>query len=142
MRPNTPEDYRPITLLNTNYKILSILIAARLRPILAELLHPSHYCGVSRNTIFDAVITIQNAIAYAETTLSPLFVVSLDFKQAFHRISHTYLLTVMRSYGFGAELIERIEMMYENATSFVQVNGHPSTTIQSNVECSRVVPSV
>jgi len=40
-RPHTPDDYRPITLLNTDYKILTRLIAACVRPILAELLHPS-----------------------------------------------------------------------------------------------------
>jgi hypothetical protein len=45
-RPHTPEGYRPITLLNTDYKKLARLITARVRPILAELLHPSQYCGV------------------------------------------------------------------------------------------------
>jgi len=54
-RRHTPEDYRPITLLNTDYKILAILIATGVRSILAEMLHPSQYCGVPRNTIFDAV---------------------------------------------------------------------------------------
>ena len=57
-RPHTPEDYRPITLLNTDYVILASLTAARVRPILAELLHPSQYCGVPGNTIFDAVTTV------------------------------------------------------------------------------------
>ena len=65
-RPHTPEDYRPITLLNTDYKILARLIAARVRPILAEILHHSQYCGVPRNTIFDAVVTIRDSIVYAE----------------------------------------------------------------------------
>ena len=63
-RPHTPEDYRSITLLKTDYKILARLIAARVRPILAELLHPSQYCGVPGNTIFDAVATVRDAIAY------------------------------------------------------------------------------
>jgi len=78
-RPHTPEDYRPITLLNTDYEILARLTAARVRPILTELLHPSQYCGVPGNTIFDAVATVRDAIAYAETTRRPLCVVSLDF---------------------------------------------------------------
>jgi hypothetical protein len=41
--PKTPADYRPITLLNTDYKILARTVANRLRPILAELLHPSQH---------------------------------------------------------------------------------------------------
>ena len=127
-RPHTPEDYRPITLLNTDYKILARLIAVRVRPILTEL-QPCQYCGVPGNTIFDAVATVRDAIAYVETTRRPLCVVSLDFKQAFDRISHTYLLTVLRSYGFDAGFIECIPMMYENATSVLQVDGHISTPI-------------
>jgi len=128
-RPHTPEDYRPITLLNTDYKVLARMIAARVRPILAELLHPSQYFGVPGNTIFDAVVTVRDAIAYAETTRRPLCVVSLDFKQAFYRISHTYLPTVLRSCGFGAGFIECIRKMYGNATSVIQVNGNISTPI-------------
>jgi hypothetical protein len=108
---------------------LARLIAARVRPILAEPLHPSQYCGVPGNTIFGAVATVRDAIAYAETTRRPLCVVSPDFKQVFDRISHTYLLTVLRSYGFDAGFIECIRMMYENATSVIRVNGHISTPI-------------
>jgi len=33
----TPEDYHPITLLNLDYKILVLIIAQRLRPLLADL---------------------------------------------------------------------------------------------------------
>ena len=107
-RPHTPEDYRPITLLNTDCEILARLTAARVRPILAELVHPRQYRGVPRNTIFDAVATVRDAITYAEATRRPLYVVSLDFKQAFDRISQTYLLTVLRSYDFESGFIECI----------------------------------
>jgi len=84
---------------------------------------------VPGNTIFDAVATIRDAIAYAETSRSPLCVVPLDFKQAFDRISQTYLLIVLRSYGFGVGFVECIRMMYGNATSVILVNGHISTPI-------------
>jgi len=99
------------------------------RPIIVELLHSSQYCGVPGNTIFDAVATVRVTIAYSETTLHPLCVVSLDFNQAFVRISHSYLLTVLRSYGFGAGFIECIRMMYGNAPSVLRVNGRISTPI-------------
>jgi len=128
-RPLTPEDYGPITLLNTDYKILARMIATRVRPILAELIHPSQNCGVHGNTIFGSVPTVQDAIAYAETTRRPLCVVSLAFKEAFDRISDTNLLTVLRRYGFDAGFIECIRMLYGNAKSVMQVNGHISTPI-------------
>jgi hypothetical protein len=128
-RPRTPEDYRPITLLNTDYKILARLIAARLSPILADLLHPTQHCGVPGTSIFDAVATLRDAIAYAETEQRPLCVVSLDFKEAFDRISHTYILSVLRSYGFSERFIASIRMMYEDTMSALQVNGHLSAPI-------------
>jgi len=61
--PKTPADYRPITLLNTDYKILGRIVASRLRPILTELLHPSQHGGVQGGGIFDAVATVRDAIA-------------------------------------------------------------------------------
>jgi hypothetical protein len=61
--PTTPADYRPITLLNTDYKILGRIVASRLRPVLAELLHPSQHGGVQGGGIFDATATIRDAIA-------------------------------------------------------------------------------
>jgi hypothetical protein len=128
-RPRIPEDYRPIALLNTDYKILARLIAARLRPILADLLHSSQHCGVPGISIFDGVATIRDVIPHTETEQRPLCVVSLDFKEAFDRISHTYILSVLRSYGFSERFIASIRMMYEDATSAVQVKGHLSAPI-------------
>jgi hypothetical protein len=59
-RPHQPSDYRPITLLNTDYKILARIMANRIRPTLEELLHPSQYCGQSGNTIFEAIATVRD----------------------------------------------------------------------------------
>ena len=95
-----------------------------------------------KNTIFDAVAAVQDAIAYAETTRRPLCVLSLDLKEAFDRISHTNLWTVMRSYGFGEGFIESIAMMYENTTSVVQINGQISMPIPFRCGIGQGCPSV
>jgi hypothetical protein len=106
--PTTPADYRPITLLNSDYKILVRIIANRLRPTLSELLHPGQYCGVSGKMIFDAVATVRNALAYAELTHAPLCILSLNFTATFDRISHTYLFRMFKSCGFSAHFITLI----------------------------------
>jgi hypothetical protein len=104
----TPEGYRPITLLNTDYKILARIIAQRIRPVM-EKLHESHYCGVPGNNIFDAVTTIREAIAQAEVTETLLCVLSLDFREAFDRISHKYLFAVLDRYGLSDYVITGIK---------------------------------
>ena len=133
-RPYQPTDFRAITLLNTNYKILAHIIAKRIRPALEDLFHPSQYCGRPGNTIFDAVATVRDAITYAEVAWRPLCVLTLDFKEAFDRIWHKYLFTILRSYGFSDAFVERIKHMYNNATSVVQLNGHLSAPLP--IQCS------
>jgi len=131
--PKTPADYRPITLLNTDYKILGRIVASRLRPILAELLHPSQHGGVQGGGIFDAVATVRDAIAYAEKTQTRLCVLSLDFTEAFDRISHTYLLKLLAVYGFSTKLFALIKNMYDQAYSSIHINGH--TTCPIHIQC-------
>ena len=53
--PRTLEDYRPITLLTTEYKLLARILARRLRHILADHLQNSQFCGIPGNTIQDAI---------------------------------------------------------------------------------------
>jgi hypothetical protein len=92
-KPISPTDFRPVTLLNTDYKIMACILANWIQPALVELLHPSQHCGVPGKSIFDAVATVRDAVAYAETASIALCVLSLDFKEAFDKISHTYLVT-------------------------------------------------
>ena len=132
--PVVPADYRPITLLNNDYKIMARIIAGRLKPVLADLLHPSQHCGVPGRTIFEAVATVRDAIAHAERANTPLCVISLDFKEAFDKISHSYLFSVLQSYGFSKGFIDRIKHMYTDVTSVVQVNGNTSRPIP--IHCS------
>jgi len=113
--PTTPADFRPIILLNNDYKLVARIIANRIRPMLTELLQPSQYCGMPGNTIFEAETTVREAIAHVEVKRAPLCLLSLDFRKAFDRISHTYLFTILRSYGFSDRFIDRIKCMYENA---------------------------
>ena len=127
--PTTPADFRPITLFNTDYKIMARIIAYRLRPVMEELLHPSQFGGVSGRTIIETMANVREAIAQAEVTRVPLCVLSLDYQEAFDRISHQYLFTILRSYGFSDWFVERIKCMYEEAGSSIQINGHVSRPI-------------
>jgi hypothetical protein len=63
--PTKVEDYRPLTLLNTDYKLVTRIIANRLRLWVKDLFQNYQYCGVTDTSIFEAVATIRDAVAYA-----------------------------------------------------------------------------
>ena len=100
-KPARPEDYRPLTLLNTDFKLLARIIANRIRPWISDLMHPSQHCGVQDNTIFGAISAIRETKAHAELTNTPIYILSLDFKEAFDKIAHSYLFAIFESYGFS-----------------------------------------
>jgi hypothetical protein len=67
-----PTDFRPITLLNSEYKILTRLVAQSLRPVVEEHLANTQFCGIPGNTILDAVATVRDYIAFAEKREDPV----------------------------------------------------------------------
>jgi hypothetical protein len=62
----TPEDRRPITFLNMDYKLVTRMIAQRLKPILEKHRSKTQFCGVLGKNILDAVATVRDTIAFAE----------------------------------------------------------------------------
>jgi hypothetical protein len=99
LRPTFPPHQRTIDQLFgwTHYKIVARIRTKRLRSTLSDMLHPSQDCGVPGNTIFDAVTTVRDAIAYAELTHTAIRTSNLHFRAAFDRISHTYLLGTLKA---------------------------------------------
>jgi len=130
--PKYVEEYRPLTLLNTDYKILARIIANRLRSCITEILHPNQYCGLQGHSAFDAVAAIREAVAFAEITRTQLCIVSIDFSAAFDNISHSYLMSMFNAHGFSVWIQQRIMGMYKAAASEVQINCFRSSLIQTN----------
>ena len=87
----TPADYRPTTILNSDYKMLARMFARRLCPIMEDRLTYTQTCGIPGNTIHHSVATVRDSITYAESRNIPLCVLSLDFKNAFDTVSHGYM---------------------------------------------------
>ena len=110
--------------MNSDFKLLSRIIANRLRPLLNDLLHPSQHCRVHHNNILGAIAAIRETIADAEISNTPTYILSLDFKEAFDNIAHSYLFAMLDNYGSSQRFQRRIQRMYEYATSSVQVNGY------------------
>jgi len=62
--------------------------------------------------VFEAIASVREAIARAEIANTALCILSLDFKEAFDSISHLYLFTMLRNYGFSDRFKQPTKNMY------------------------------
>ena len=85
-----PMNYRPISLLNCDYKILSKALANRLAPCLNELLDNAQHC-IPGMCISDPIRTVQSIIHNCKISNKPGAIILCDFEKAFDSVSHDYI---------------------------------------------------
>ena len=119
------DDYRPITLLNTELKILARVLANRLQLVISDLIGPEQTFAVKGRSIQDNLHLIREVLEGIEDDTEAALI-SLDLSKAFDRVDHQFLATVLETAGFEPEFRRWIRMMYHNTQAVVQVNGRRS----------------
>lgn len=125
---NTIKSYRPLTMLNFDYKILSRVLKTRIERIMVRhnILTPSQKCSNGKRNIFEALLAIKDRIAQIKHTHRQGTLVSFDLDHAFDRVEHKYLFRVMDDMGFNGELTQLLRTIMDHSRSRVLVNGHLS----------------
>ncbi len=92
--PNLCTSYRPISLLNSDYKILTKMIALRLERVLPSLIHMDQTGFIKNRSSFDNIRRLMNIIYSAKQMDSPVIALSLDAEKAFDRVEWPYLIAI------------------------------------------------
>ena len=116
--------WRPISLLNVDYKIVSKSLSLRLRKALPFIVKQDQTCSVPGRSISDNVHLFRNIFDFVEQKELRCAFLNLDQAKAFDRVSTNYLLRVLSSFGFGPMFISWIKLLYTDISSCVIVNGH------------------
>jgi hypothetical protein len=82
-RPLLIENYRPITLLNTDYKTLTKALAIQLTDYMQKLIHPNQSGFIKGRSIFDPIHLTQVMTAYADLMEENRVIVALDQEKAY-----------------------------------------------------------
>ena len=120
------ENWRPISLLNVDYKIGSKALAKRLEKVLPGIIHENQCAYVKGRTIFDAVRSIGVIMECTNLDNIAGLMTTLDFKKAFDPISWQFLTEALRSFNFGESFIRWVKVLYSDVSSCVMNNGFPS----------------
>lgn len=117
------KDWRPLTMLNTDYKIIARLLPSRLQVILPTLILPQQTGFIKGRNMLDNVLTLWMAQDAAKVTSSKGMFVKLDFEKAYDRVEHSYLWDTMEQCGLGEKFISLVKGLTVGASTAVHVNG-------------------
>ena len=120
-----PDDYRPITLLNTELKILARVLANRVQLVISYLIGPEQNYAVKGKWIQDNLHLMRRILEGIEDDTEAARI-NLDQSKAFDRVDHRFLAAVLETAGFEPEFCKWICMLYHNPQAVVQVNGRCS----------------
>mmetsp|Transcript_3712 Transcript_3712/g.11776 ORF Transcript_3712/g.11776 Transcript_3712/m.11776 type:complete len:133 (-) Transcript_3712:292-690(-) len=82
-----PRNYRPITLLQSDYKILAKILTNRLKKVIGHIISKDQLGFVPKRLIGEATHLLQLTRAYLEETGEPGLMLALDWEKAFDRVN-------------------------------------------------------
>ena len=123
-------NWRPVSLLQTDYKILSKALALRLQTVLPKLISTDQVGYITGRYIGENVRTIADIMTYTNKYKIPGHIVLIDFQKAFDTIEWKFLFKALEKFSFGPGFINWIKMLYSNISSCVGNNGYYSEYFQ------------
>ncbi len=116
-------NYRPITLLNTDYKLLSKMLAVRLAAVAPDIIHKAQAGFVPGRKIHNHTQLARLMMTWAERNSADGAIVALDQEKAYDKISHDYLWRVLRAFGIPESFIGLVQSLYRHAETSIMING-------------------
>ena len=120
------KNWRPISLLNTVYKITSSCIAERIKSVLPSVIHEDQTGFIKGRYIAENIRLVYDTLLYAEKHNRPGQLFMVDFEKAFDSVAWSFVDTCLKKFNFGNDVRRWVSTFYCNITSCVHVNGQYS----------------
>lgn len=122
--------WRPISLLCTDYKILSTVLTLRLRSVIASVVSNVQTCGIPGRFSRENVRLFQEVVDYANANNIGGALLSLDQEKAFDHVDWDFMLKVLKRKNFGPNFCSWVKLLYSSILSRILANGHLSEPFQ------------
>ena len=124
--PTLPASYRPISLINSVYKIYACLLHARLKAAIDDRISPVQFGFRAGRSTSTPLFVLRRLLELHERHQESFFALFLDWSQAFDSVSHNALCNALSRFGIPPQFAEPILSIYHDCHFTVKDAGHLS----------------
>lgn len=133
-----PESYRPVSLLNLDYKILTSIMAMRLNRLLPYYIHQNQAGCIKGRQVSNNLHKVCNMITHVQQTKSPTLFVFSNAEKAFDSVQWDFVQEVLVKMEFAPVFLEWSTIIYSKQEAEISLNGYMSRRFRLG-GCHKVV---
>lgn len=116
-------NYRPISVLNVDYKIYTSIIAQRYKTLMNDLIDEDPTGFIAGRQTQDSIRRTIQIINTIQSNKNSAILLSLDAEKAFDSVNWNFLYLVLERFGFNKDSVNCVKTIYQNPTARIKVNG-------------------
>ncbi|OMO88470.1 reverse transcriptase [Corchorus capsularis] len=126
--PDCIKLFRPISLANTCYKIVTKIIALRMKSLMNDIINPVQAAFISGRRASDNIILVQEALHSARVSSSKegWMFIKIDLEKAFDRLEWGFIRDMLKFFNFPNNLIKLIMSCISDPSLAILINGSSS----------------
>ena len=124
------DNWRPICLLNNDYKILACALAKRFKYVLSSVIDETQSGFMPKRHIANNIRLVLDLLDYSELVEDDSFILFVDFYKAFDSLEHKFIFLALQKLGFGDPFCKFIRTLYNNANCSINLNSGTSPRFQ------------
>jgi hypothetical protein len=121
--PLEVKNWRPITLLNQDYKLAAKAIANRMKKFLENIIHSDQTGFIKNRYIGEHIMRILGIIEHCDEEEIPALFITIDFQKAFDSLEFDFVEKALLFFDFGKNILQWVKVFYTNISSCVLNNG-------------------
>ena len=114
------KNWRPISLLNVDAKIISKVLATRLKKVISFLVTSDQTAHIPRRFIGESVRLISDILDYTDAAQLEGYIFAADMEKAFDSVDHNFIVAALEAYDFGPNFVQWVKTSLYDQKSYVR----------------------
>ncbi|GKD23981.1 RNA-directed DNA polymerase, eukaryota [Tanacetum coccineum] len=123
---NLVNDFRPISLIGSPYKIIAKILANRLIGVLGGIVNEVQSAFIAERQILDGPFILNELFQWCKLKRKQSLIFKVDFEKAFDSVRWDFLDEVLRKFGFGNKWCNWIQSCLRSSRGSILINGSPT----------------